>query len=1169
MTLGDLLGAGGYAAAYRAALADGRAATIKVAHSPSRAAALRFQRERAALSIAGGSAAPRVLDAGESDEGRPYLALESGEGAPLGDLLADRAEPPPPAEIATLGGAIAEALAALHGQGLVHGDLSPENILVCRAEGARVTLIDFGSAHGPALAGDPPRGAGTPAYAAPEIVRGEPAARAADIYALGAILYEIASLRPPFAGDAGELAHAHLTLAPPPVSERAPAPPALDDLLAECLAKSPDARPRDLSAIEHRLALACRERAASPAARPDRDRSSPPAPAILAAVATEAPAPEVATAAGSARAALLRHTGGAYLCALLAEDADRPGEAGLALARALAALPGAVALHLARIRVRERPGRAPLAIGHAVDEPDSWLPAGPWSGIVASEAFARALPAGRLAPADAPGLYAIEERAAGSAPARVGRETELAAAEASFSDCAATARPALLCAEGAPGAGRSRFLAEAIARARARAPGLAVVDFSHDAPEASAGEALARARAGPTALRADDLEGAGAEAVDALVRAALDHPGAALWIVAALSPEARERWPHFGASARRLDRVELGPLPPAEAEKLASELLAPAEYIPASALRQVADWAGGLPGAMAEIARALVREGVIRRRARGDSYRLDAQRLAEIASVPSAPWVAARAIEGLGPELQALARRAAPLAPAAASEIAAVQRAVAERGEAVADAEAGLSALVQRGLYRARAGDVYEPATALLGEGLGALLGADEREAVHRAALDLWRRRAREAPLTARGLEALARHAGAAGSAREAAAALLTLADEAAASFRHIDADRHYTAALRFAGGGSPALRALLGRGGVRYRIDRVADAIADLREARKMAHDLGDRDALARTLLEEATALDWASDWEGSARRAEEASAIAGASADPVLEARILAARGRSAWRRGEPGAAAPALARAADAAAAAGDHDSRVVALLLLPLALIATGDLESAEARFEEVIALCAHAGDKLHLAAAYGNRTILWSARGAPPEASRADLRRARAIARALGHPGPERAPTFNLAEDLFWAGEDEAALELAERARAIAARLWPRPVPEDALLCGRIAAFGGDAARARAELAWIEREVPRAEWSAAVDALARSTRLLVDGASGAAFAALADEARARIAADEHIEILCAWALAAARAGRLEEACEAAGRARARTAEAPIWLARVETIERELG
>jgi serine/threonine protein kinase len=128
-------------------------------------------------------------------ETTPYLVMEFVEGARLGDWL-ERA-PMPPAEIARLGAAMALALVELHRQDVVHLDLKPTNV-VFRPNGEAV-LIDFGLAHHghfPDLLAEELRiPVGNWVYMAPEQLRGVRCDPRSDIFALGAILYELATGR--------------------------------------------------------------------------------------------------------------------------------------------------------------------------------------------------------------------------------------------------------------------------------------------------------------------------------------------------------------------------------------------------------------------------------------------------------------------------------------------------------------------------------------------------------------------------------------------------------------------------------------------------------------------------------------------------------------------------------------------------------------------------------------------------------------------------------------------------------------------------------------------------------------------------------------------------------------------------------------------------------------
>jgi hypothetical protein len=153
---------------------------------------------------------------------------------------------------------VARALAYAHRQGVVHRDIKPDNVLL--SEGAAV-VTDFGIAKAISAARTAGAGAtltqvgtsiGTPAYMAPEQAAGDPDVdHRADIYALGATAYELLTGRAVFADRTPQrMLAAHMGEAPVPVTELRPdTPPQLADLVMQCLAKDPDARPRDAGGI--------------------------------------------------------------------------------------------------------------------------------------------------------------------------------------------------------------------------------------------------------------------------------------------------------------------------------------------------------------------------------------------------------------------------------------------------------------------------------------------------------------------------------------------------------------------------------------------------------------------------------------------------------------------------------------------------------------------------------------------------------------------------------------------------------------------------------------------------------------------------------------------------------------------------------------------------------
>jgi eukaryotic-like serine/threonine-protein kinase len=190
----------------------------------------------------------RMLDLGEHD-GRPYLVMELLEGESLAARI-DSAGPMPPAEAARVVAAVADALQAAHSSGVVHRDVKPGNVFL--TSDGEVKVLDFGIA---SAAGEATLTTGemlgTPAYLAPERVLGHPATPAADIYALGVVLYELLAGRRPFdEGSDIELAMAHVHAHPAPLAlAAASAPPFLVAACEQAMAKDPSARPSSAAAF--------------------------------------------------------------------------------------------------------------------------------------------------------------------------------------------------------------------------------------------------------------------------------------------------------------------------------------------------------------------------------------------------------------------------------------------------------------------------------------------------------------------------------------------------------------------------------------------------------------------------------------------------------------------------------------------------------------------------------------------------------------------------------------------------------------------------------------------------------------------------------------------------------------------------------------------------------
>jgi hypothetical protein len=240
------LGVGGMATVYDGEdLVLGRRVAVKVplpSFASDPAFVTRFENEARA---AAGLTHPNIVavyDVGHA-EGTRFIVMEFVDGESLKDLL-HRESPLLPEDLVQVGSQVGDALDAAHRRELVHRDVKPQNILLT-PEG-RVKLADFGIAL--ALGADSATRTGTllgsVQYLAPELARGESATPLSDIYALGVVLYEMATGRLPYGGETPmAIALQHVESEPRRPSEWNPAlPPALEAIILRAMAKAPPAR---------------------------------------------------------------------------------------------------------------------------------------------------------------------------------------------------------------------------------------------------------------------------------------------------------------------------------------------------------------------------------------------------------------------------------------------------------------------------------------------------------------------------------------------------------------------------------------------------------------------------------------------------------------------------------------------------------------------------------------------------------------------------------------------------------------------------------------------------------------------------------------------------------------------------------------------------------------
>src|SRR6266851_4163312 len=254
--LSGAIGAGGMGEVYRARDPRlNREVAIKVlpaAFSDDRQRLHRFEQEALAVAALNHPNILAVYDIGRQDDGSPYIVSELLDGESLRERL--RSGPLSLRKAVDYALETARGLAAAHDKGIVHRDLKPENIFVTRD--GRVKLLDFGLAKltqfGQAsgdsethtIQSDAGTVVGTVGYMSPEQVRGRPADARSDLFAFGALLYEMISGKRAFHGEtAADTMSSILHSEPPELAEtNLNVPPALERIVRHCLEKNPEER---------------------------------------------------------------------------------------------------------------------------------------------------------------------------------------------------------------------------------------------------------------------------------------------------------------------------------------------------------------------------------------------------------------------------------------------------------------------------------------------------------------------------------------------------------------------------------------------------------------------------------------------------------------------------------------------------------------------------------------------------------------------------------------------------------------------------------------------------------------------------------------------------------------------------------------------------------------
>ena len=287
----ECIGVGGMGEVYLANdLELGRRVALKVlpAHAADRGGRLeRFRREAKAVAGLNHPNIVTIFAIGE-ERGIHYFTMELVEGRPLGELITENGIGSD--RLLDLAIEIADALDAAHSRGIVHRDLKPSNVLVSATGHAKV--LDFGlakcveSAEAALLVGAeddtldqmtaPGVLVGSFPYMSPEQVRSDPVDMRSDIFALGALLFEMATGKAAFRRDTPiETLHAILHASPGSISELRPELPAgLSQLVGECLSKDPALRPVSVALIASRLRSLRADSGATESAAPQDQLSS-------------------------------------------------------------------------------------------------------------------------------------------------------------------------------------------------------------------------------------------------------------------------------------------------------------------------------------------------------------------------------------------------------------------------------------------------------------------------------------------------------------------------------------------------------------------------------------------------------------------------------------------------------------------------------------------------------------------------------------------------------------------------------------------------------------------------------------------------------------------------------------------------------------------------------
>jgi serine/threonine protein kinase len=255
----SLLGEGGMGRVYRAVGPDGEIVALKLVKAQLARDDVfrrRFEREAGAAARVAHPNVVAVVDRGEH-EGVPYMAQRFITGGSLEDRIKDGGSLSL-RDAVSLCTQVADGLDALHAAGLIHRDVKPGNILLDDDGHAYITDFGLRKDREASVLTRPGQALGSMDYMSPEQIRGEEVTGQADVYALGCVMIECLTGKPPFADRQGmRILWAHLQEEPPdPCTGRADLPSDVGWAVTRALEKDPEKRPPTATAYAHMVRVA-------------------------------------------------------------------------------------------------------------------------------------------------------------------------------------------------------------------------------------------------------------------------------------------------------------------------------------------------------------------------------------------------------------------------------------------------------------------------------------------------------------------------------------------------------------------------------------------------------------------------------------------------------------------------------------------------------------------------------------------------------------------------------------------------------------------------------------------------------------------------------------------------------------------------------------------------